>query len=95
MKADNKDPMTFFSKIIVSRRYEKMTYTVAAPAGAMEAVLLIAGTRGTGWFLYWERAGSGQTTVRSGSAVTVRGLVYVNDNSQRLEARYEYDEVYV
>jgi hypothetical protein len=36
------DPRLFFSKMIQSRRYGEMTYTVVAPAGALEAVLLVA-----------------------------------------------------
>jgi hypothetical protein len=41
--SEDKDPMQFFSSIIKKRQYGNMTYTVVAPAAAMQAVLLVAG----------------------------------------------------
>ena len=37
------NPANFFSRMIQTRRFGEITYTVVAPAGAMAAVLLVAG----------------------------------------------------
>jgi hypothetical protein len=41
--SEEKDPMKYFSSLLVTREYRGMEYTCVAPAAALEIILLIAG----------------------------------------------------